>query len=205
MGTTALVSALLFHIDNLSTAGDEGRPGIVHRLDRDTTGPMVIAKTDEAYHSLVSQFSERTVDKKYRAIVIGKPSEDDCLIDRPLARHKKYRHKMTISEDGREALTEYKISKIWYIQSRTFSMLEVKIHTGRTHQIRVHMSAMGHPIVGDQIYSKKWEKYKVPYLMLAATDLAFTHPVSGKRMEFSVELPDHMKDYIVKLEKMENQ
>lgn len=202
---STLVNALLFHIKTLSTAGDEFRPGIVHRLDRDTAGLMVIAKTDEAYESLVEQFSSREVDKHYTAIVIGKPLKEHDVINKPIARHKKYRQKMCITDDGREAVTEYTITKIWHTPVGTFTMLDVKIYTGRTHQIRVHLSSMGNPVIGDQIYSKKWEKHRVPYLLLASTHLAFTHPVTEKRMEFSADIPPHMKEFIERLEKKEDQ
>lgn len=202
---STLVNALLFHIKTLSTAGDEFRPGIVHRLDRDTAGLMVIAKTDEAYESLVGQFSSREVDKRYAAIVIGKPVKDHDIISKPIARHKKYRQKMCVTEDGREAVTEYTITKIWHTPVGTFTMLDVRIYTGRTHQIRVHLSSMGNPVIGDQIYSKKWEKYRVPYLLLASTHLAFTHPVTGERMEFNLDIPAHMKEFIERLERREDQ
>ena len=199
---TTLVSGLLYHIKKLSTLGDPLRPGIVHRLDRDTSGLMVIAKSDAAYTSLVEQFSLRTVEKHYAAIVIGKPAKDHDLINRPIGRHKKYRQKMTIDEEGREAITEYTISRIWHTGIGVFSMLDIILHTGRTHQIRVHLSAMGNPIAGDQIYSKKWEKYKVPYLLLASTYLKFTHPTTGKELSFSAELPPHFSEYIDKLNSM---
>ncbi|MCL1864370.1 MAG: RluA family pseudouridine synthase [Spirochaetes bacterium] len=202
---STLVSGLLYHIKRLSILGDPLRPGIVHRLDRDTSGLMVIAKSDAAYISLVEQFSSRTVEKHYAAIVIGKPVKDHALINRPIARHKKYRQKMTIDEDGREAITEYTISRIWHTDMGVFTMLNIILHTGRTHQIRVHLSAMGNPIVGDQIYSKKWEKYKVPYLLLASTYLKFIHPISREVLSFSAELPLHISEYIDKLDSMVNQ
>jgi len=197
-----LVNGLLYHIKKLSSLGDPLRPGIVHRLDRDTSGLMVIAKSDAAYTSLVEQFSERTVEKHYIAIVIGKPVKDHSLINRPISRHKKYRQKMTIDEEGREAITEYTISRIWHTDIGVFTMLDIILHTGRTHQIRVHLSAMGNPIIGDQIYSKKWEKYKVPYLLLASTYLKFKQPVTGKELSFNAELPQHMIEYIDKLNAM---
>lgn len=202
---STLVNALLFHIKKLSTAGDEFRPGIVHRLDRDTAGLMVIAKTDEAYTSLVEQFSSRNVDKHYSAIVMGKPAKEHGIIEKPIARHKKYRQKMCVTEDGREAVTEYTIAKLWHTPVGTFTMLDVKIYTGRTHQIRVHLSSMGNPVIGDQIYSKKWEKHRVPYILLASTYLAFTHPASGERMEFTLDIPQHIKDFIERLEQRVDQ
>jgi len=202
---STLVSALLYHIKTLSTAGDPFRPGIVHRLDRDTSGLMVIAKTDAAYEGMVKQFQARTVKKRYTAITIGKPVKNHDIINRPIARHKKYRQKMTIDDEGREAITEFTISKIWHTPIGVFSMLDVQIHTGRTHQIRVHLSSIGNPVIGDQIYSKKWAKYKVPYILLASTFLQFNHPVSGEEMTFTAELPSHMSEYIVKLDTMINQ
>jgi 23S rRNA pseudouridine1911/1915/1917 synthase len=192
----------MYHIKKLSTAGDPHRPGIVHRLDRDTSGLMVITKTDEAYEGMVKQFQARTIEKRYTAIIIGKPVKDHAVINRPIARHKKYRQKMAIDDDGREAITEYTISRIWHTQVSTFTMLDVRIHTGRTHQIRVHLSSIGNPVIGDQIYSKKWAKYKVPYLLLASTFLKFKHPVTGEELSFTAELPEHMKEYIVKLDTM---
>ncbi len=199
---STLVSALLYHIKTLSTAGDAHRPGIVHRLDRDTSGLMVIAKTDEAYEGMVKQFQSRSVEKHYTAITIGKPVKNHDVINRPIARHKKYRQKMTIDEEGREAITEFTISRIWHTPIGVFTMLDVQIHTGRTHQIRVHLSAMGNPVIGDQIYSKKWAKYKVPYILLASSFLKFKHPITGEELAFTAELPSHMAEYIVKLDTM---
>lgn len=201
--TGTLVNALLYHVKTLSTDGEPERPGIVHRLDRDTAGLMVAAKSNEAYHGLVAAFSSREIDKRYQAIVTGKPKNDHAIINLPLARHRKYRHKMSVDEDGRESVTEYTISRIWHKVTGTFTLLDIKLHTGRTHQIRVHMSASGNPVIGDQIYSKKWEKYKVPYLMLASTALRFRHPVTGEELSFTVPLPRHMVEFMEKLDRME--
>jgi 23S rRNA pseudouridine1911/1915/1917 synthase len=112
---------------------------------------------------------------------------------------------MTIDEEGREALTEYNISQVWHTDTGVFTMLNILLHTGRTHQIRVHLSAMGNPVVGDRIYSKKWEKYKVPYLLLASTYLKFKHPANGKELVFETKLPLHISEYIDKLNSMVNQ
>jgi len=201
--TGTLVNALLYHVGTLSTDGEPERPGIVHRLDRDTSGLMIAAKSNEAYHGLVKAFSSRQVDKRYQAIVMGKPRKEHDIIELPLARHKKYRHKMAVEEEGREAVTEYWISKIWHKVTGTFTLIDIKLHTGRTHQIRVHMSASGNPVIGDRIYSKKWEKHKVPYLLLASTSLSFDHPVTGERFSFTVPLPQHILEFIEKLERME--
>ncbi|MBN2403279.1 MAG: RluA family pseudouridine synthase [Spirochaetes bacterium] len=195
-----LVNALLFHLKSLSSIGGVARPGIVHRLDKDTSGLMVIAKNDVAHKALSNDFASRKVIKKYFAIINERPDEPTGIIDRPIGRHPKYRHKMTIAEGGRNAVTEYHLKKIWNDKNSIFSALELTLHTGRTHQIRVHLSSIGHPIIGDQIYSKKWAKYKVPYLMLAAVSLEFTHPESEKKMHFDVPLPEHIQNFIHRLE-----
>jgi 23S rRNA pseudouridine1911/1915/1917 synthase len=178
------------------------RPGIVHRLDKDTSGLMVIAKDDASHRFLTGEFSERRVRKKYAAVVVGKPRADHELIDQPIARHRIYRHKMTIDVKGRDAVTEYKVKQVWNSRLGVFSLLDIDLHTGRTHQIRVHLSAAGIPIVGDPIYSKKWEKYRVPYLLLASTMLEFTHPSSGETMTFHADLPEHMRQFIEKIERL---
>lgn len=195
-----LVHALLYHLDDLSGIGGVERPGIVHRLDRDTAGLMVIAKSDLAHRHLVEEFSNRTVIKEYDAIVVGKPLKDKELIDQPIGRHRVYRQKMTVTPDGRQARTEYRVVKIWHTVDGVFSHLRVRIFTGRTHQIRVHLSSYGYPIVGDQVYSKKWEKYRVPYLLLAATRLSFHHPEDGREMNFTMPMPGHMTDFIKRME-----
>ena len=161
---------------------------------------MVVAKNDEAHRSLVEQFSGRTVEKEYRAVIVGKTPKERDVISAPIGRHKKYRHKMTVTGDGREAVTEYTVERVWNTALGSFSELRVGLRTGRTHQIRVHLSAMGHPIVGDPIYSKKWEKYRVPYLLLASVRLEFDHPQEGGRMRFSIDIPEHMKDFIKRID-----
>jgi 23S rRNA pseudouridine1911/1915/1917 synthase len=197
-----LVNGLLFHVRDLSSIGGVARPGIVHRLDKDTSGLMVIAKDDASHRFLTGEFSERRVRKKYAAVVVGKPRADHELIDQPIARHRIYRHKMTIDGKGRDAVTEYRVKQVWNSRLGVFSLLDIDLHTGRTHQIRVHLSAASMPIVGDPIYSKKWEKYRVPYLLLASTRLEFTHPSSGERMTFHADLPEHMRQFIEKIERL---
>ena len=199
-----LVNALLFHLKQLSSIGGVIRPGIVHRLDKDTSGLMVIAKNDSVHKSLSDDFASRKIVKKYFAIVSERPAEASGVINKPIGRHPKYRHKMSIVEDGKEAVTEYKINKIWKSKSGVFSSLNLVLHTGRTHQIRVHLSSIGHPIIGDQIYSKKWAKYKVPYLMLASVYLEFRHPKSGEPMRFEASLPPHIEDFMNKLDNDNN-
>ncbi len=196
-----LVNALLYHIKDLSSIGGTVRPGIVHRLDKDTTGIMIIAKNDIAHKGLVDQFAERTVTKHYAAITTGKPKQNTFRIDEPIARHRVYRHKMTVDPSGKVAVSDFTLQKFWNIQGEVFSHFKIHILTGRTHQIRVHCSSIGMPIIGDQIYSKKWQKYKVTYLLLASTYLAFKHPVTKKDLEFTIDMPQHMADFIEKLEK----
>ncbi len=197
-----LVNALLYHVKGLSSIGGVERPGIVHRLDKDTAGLMVIAKDDASHKFLTNEFSERNVKKKYTAIVAGKPRESKGRIDLPIGRHRKYRHKMTVDEKGREALTDFELRKLWNSRLGIFSLLDIGLGTGRTHQIRVHLSYLGMPIVGDPIYSKKWEKYKVPFLLLASTGLEFTHPKTGALIRFSAELPSHMQKFMDKIERL---
>ena len=191
-----LVNGLLYSLKNLSGIGGVLRPGIVHRLDKDTAGLMVVAKNDEAHNSLVKQFSERTVIKKYCAIVTGVPDSANNIIDLPIGRHKIYRHKMTVTEKGKPAITEYHNAETWNFNDAVYSMLDIRIYTGRTHQIRVHLSSKGHPIVGDMIYSKSAKKHKVPYLLLASVYLSLEHPTTGARMEFNSDLPEHIKSFI---------
>ena len=195
-----MVNALLFHLKGLSSIGGVERPGIVHRLDKDTSGLLVVAKNDRSHQHLVNEFSARRVKKKYKAVVTGKPASDHGVIDMPIDRHRRYRHKMAVVEAGRDAVTEYRLEKMWNNRLGIFSLLDITLHTGRTHQIRVHLSASGLPIVGDPIYSKKWEKHRVPYLLLASVFLSFTHPRTGDEVSFEAPLPDHMRDFLEKLD-----
>ncbi|HRX15547.1 MAG TPA: RluA family pseudouridine synthase [Spirochaetota bacterium] len=199
-----LINALLYHLDGLSSIGGVERPGIVHRLDRDTAGLMVIAKNDNAHISLSSQFEKRTVSKVYTALVKGKPRIANFIIENKIERHPKYRQKMTVSSKGRLAKSEITVKKVWDCKDGTFSLLKVRIFTGRTHQIRVHLSSEGLPIIGDSVYSKSSQKYRLPYLLLASVHLGFDHPVSGDRMEFDAELPEHFLKFIEKLDRSLN-
>lgn len=195
-----LVNALLYHLEELSSIGGMIRPGIVHRLDKDTSGLMVIAKNDRAHKSLSDDFAQRKVLKKYSALVSEKPEREHGIIDSPIGRHPKYRHKMTVIDTGRNAVTEFYLKKIWNTKTGMFSLLDITLHTGRTHQIRVHLSSIGNPVVGDPIYSKKWAKHNVPYLLLASVFLEFRHPESGNIMKFEAPLPDHMQKFINRLD-----
>lgn len=179
-----LVNALLFHLDSLSGIGGEMRPGIVHRLDKDTSGLLLVAKNDAAHAALSRQLSDREMEKHYRAIVYGKMKAPEGVIEKPIGRSKTDRKKMAVDENGRWAKTEWRVLKEY--PDRT--LLDVHIITGRTHQIRVHMASIGHPVLGDVLYGHK-RMPDVPRLMLHAYSLAFTHPVTGERMEFTAPCP----------------
>ncbi|MBN1531555.1 MAG: RluA family pseudouridine synthase, partial [Spirochaetes bacterium] len=196
-----LVNALLFHLRDLSSIGGVVRPGIVHRLDKDTAGIMVVAKNDAAHRGLVEQFAGRSVEKKYAAVIVGKTPLQHDTINAPIGRHRIYRHKMTVTEEGRGAVTEYTVARTWNCSMGVFSLLEIALHTGRTHQIRVHLSHMGNPIVGDPIYSKKWDKYRVPFLLLASVSLGIDHPRTGERLSFAAPLPEHMVRFMERLDR----
>ncbi len=195
-----LVNALLYHLEGLSSIGGVARPGIVHRLDRDTEGLMVIAKNDTAHQKLTSDFAQRRVYKEYTTIINGKPHHDKGIIDRPIGRHPKYGHKMTVIPTGKEAITEYELAQIWHTRDGVFSRLKVIIRTGRTHQIRVHCASLGLPVVGDPIYSKKAARFRVDHLLLAAVTLSFDHPASGEKLKFSIDIPGHMQKFMNRLD-----
>lgn len=179
-----LVNALLHHLDSLGGIGGELRPGIVHRLDKDTSGLLLVAKNDAAQLALSEQLSARSMEKHYRALVEGNIREDSGRIEAAIARSKKDRKKMAVDEEGREAITEWTVLE----RGRGVTLLDVHILTGRTHQIRVHTKHIGHPVCGDPIYGSP-KGAKVPRLMLHAYSLTFTHPGSGERMTFTAELP----------------
>ena len=179
-----LVNALLYHLDSLSGIGGEMRPGIVHRLDKDTSGLMLVAKDDKTHAALSSQLAARQMEKHYRAIVYGKMKEPSGEIEKPIGRSKTDRKKMAVDEDGRWAKTEWKVLREY--SDRT--LLDVHIITGRTHQIRVHMASIGHPVLGDVLYGHK-RMPNAERLMLHAYSLEFTHPETGERMKFIAPCP----------------
>jgi 23S rRNA pseudouridine1911/1915/1917 synthase len=180
-----LVNALLHHLDSLGGIGGELRPGIVHRLDKDTSGLLLVAKNDAAQLALSEQLSARTMEKHYRALVEGNIREDSGRVEAAIARSKKDRKKMAVDPEGREAITEWTV----LARGNGVTLLDVHILTGRTHQIRVHTKHIGHPVCGDPIYGSP-KGAKVPRLMLHAYSLSFTHPTTGKRMTFTAELPE---------------
>ncbi len=186
--TGTLVNALLGHCKDLSGIGGELRPGIVHRLDKDTSGILVVAKDDYTHRKLANGFKNRTIKRKYIAFVRGRVELDNGMINLPIGRHKRDRQKMAVGfEDAKEALTHYKVLKRY----DNYTMLELILGTGRTHQIRTHLEYLGHPLLGDKKYGKSSEK--IGRHALHAAMLGFTHPVTKEFLEFESDLPPDMK------------
>ena len=201
--TGTLVNALM-HLckDNLSSINGIIRPGIVHRIDKDTSGILVVAKNDIAHKNLSEQFKVHSINRKYIALVKGIIKEDEFTIDLPIGRSKKDRKKMAVtSQNSRNAITNIKVIKRYYNSKLT--LIEATLKTGRTHQIRVHMAYKGYPLLGDEVYGKKDSKYKVKGQMLHAKLLGFIHPTTGKYIEFESELPKYFKDILDILDKKE--
>ncbi len=199
-----LVHALLHHCKGeLSGIGGVERPGIVHRLDKETSGVMIVAKTDVAHQALSNAFAERTMKKKYLALVAGVPDRLSATIKKPIGRNQKHRHKMTIRDDGRFAHTDWEFLGS---NDKRISLLLCEIHTGRTHQIRVHLADMKHPILGDAIYGYRETNDPLPVkperIMLHAWQLELTHPISKEPMSFSADLPADFKAVEPTIKKM---
>lgn len=202
-GHGTLMNALLYHCKKLATVGGPLRPGVVHRLDKDTSGVMVVAMNDEIYYNLIEQFRKRTINRRYVALIYGDLEKDDGEIASRIGRSASDRKKMsTRTKKGKEAFTRWKVLERY--GNATF--IEVKLGTGRTHQIRVHFASIGHPVLGDKTYGKKVEvemktkkKLFFPRQMLHAELLGFTHPTTGKYLEFSSEIPDDMSQKIKEL------
>lgn len=190
--TGTLVNALLFKYgyDGLSHIGGEDRPGIVHRLDKDTTGLMVIAKTNESYHYLKKLFETRQVRKEYLAIVFGNFKEKKARIENYMDRDPHNRRKMAVRPNGRVAISEYEVIS----ETDGFSLVKVHIITGRTHQIRVHMTDLNHPLLGDPVYGNYKHKFNLDYPLLHCTHLAFTDK-DGKQVSFDQEIPEDFEKY----------
>ena len=246
-----LVHALLHRHgrDGLSKGEDDDRPGIVHRLDKDTSGLMIVCKTDDVHTKMKDLFQKRhdSLTKTYWALVLGKVTPattssstsnqlslaagahassdsssqqhhhlkkeeetDMVTIDAPMMRHpgSKQGHKMIIAPagdpKGKPAVTRYRVLKHWTLQKQQhFSLLEVNIETGRTHQIRVHLSSQAHPIVGDALYATKHNNHNVPYLLLTSKSLQFEHPITKEKLSFQVELPPHFAKFVEKLDQQQ--
>lgn len=189
-----LVNAMLSYYPRLAEMGDSLRPGIVHRLDKNTSGLIIVAKNTQAQLKLIDQFRTHSVNKIYLALVKGKLTPEQGIIEAPIGRSPADRKKMAVTKDGRPARSEYKVIKYY----KGFTLLEVKLETGRTHQIRVHLSAIGYPMAGDSVYG-----VKVPFLdrqFLHAHRLSFNLPFSGERVEYKSDLPEDLERALESLE-----
>ena len=183
--------------DSLSGIGGEIRPGIVHRLDKDTSGIIIVAKNDKAHINLSEQIKEHKVKKTYIALVRGIVKENEATINMPIGRSEKDRKKMAVTRKGKEAITHFKVLERY----DKYTLLQVNIETGRTHQIRVHLSQIGYPIVGDEVYSNGKNEWNVKGQCLHAKSLDFTHPTTEKMMHLEAELPDYFENILEDLEK----
>ncbi len=191
-----LVNALMFHCGGeLSAINGVIRPGIVHRIDKDTSGLLVAAKNNEAHLKLSAQLKERKALRKYAALVNGNIKEDEGTINKPLGRSSSDRKKMAIKADGREAITHFKVME----RFGAYTLLECVLETGRTHQIRVHLASLGHSIVGDKTYGIKKEKFNLSGQLLHAKTIGFTHPKTGELMRFDSALPDYFQGVLENL------
>lgn len=192
--TGTLVNALLNYTEELAIKAGEHRPGIVHRLDKDTSGLLIIAKTNEAYEHLSKQLINRTIIRKYQTIVHGSMKHDQGTIDAPIRRHPKKRQQMAIITDGRQAITHFKVLE----RIANYTHIECQLETGRTHQIRVHLAHIGHPIVGDPVYRRKKSFIHLGQI-LHAYYLRFVHPITNEEIPFTAPLPDYFKETLRKI------
>lgn len=190
-----LVNGLMYYNKNLSTINGELRPGIVHRIDKDTSGVIVVAKNDKAHNALASQFKDHTITRKYIALVVGNISEATGEIDLPIARDPKSRTKMAVVKTGKNAKTHYRVLENF----EGFTLVECRLETGRTHQIRVHMQYIKHPLVGDPLYGSNSAMFKKTGQYLHAGVLGFKHPTTGEYMEFHSELPEYLQEALEQL------
>ena len=195
--TDTLVNGLLYHCkDNLSGINGVARPGIVHRIDRDTTGILIVCKNDMSHNSIAAQLKEHSINRRYRALVHGNLKEDTGTVEGPIGRHPIDRKKMSINEkNGKPAVTHYTVLE----RFGNYTLIECKLETGRTHQIRVHMTSIGHPLVGDEVYGPAKCPFKLQGQCLHAMVLGFVHPRTGEYMEFSADLPEYFEDLLRKL------
>lgn len=183
--------------DSLSGIGGEIRPGIVHRLDKDTSGAIIVAKNDKAHIALSEQLKNHEVKKTYLALVRGIIKENEATINMPIARSKKDRKKMDVDKDGKEAITHFKVLGKY---KNKYTLLQINLETGRTHQIRVHLSHIGYPIIGDEVYSNGKNEWNVSGQCLHAWKLEFIHPITGKKISLEAEIPEYLKNIIKELE-----
>jgi len=195
--TGTLVNALMYHCkDSLSGINGEIRPGIVHRIDMNTTGSLLICKNDKAHNDIAAQIKVHSVNRIYKGIVVGNFKDEEGTIDAPIGRNPKDRKKMAVVSNGREAITHYKVLE----QFKGYTYVEFKLETGRTHQIRVHMASIGHPLVGDDVYGKPVKNLQGQ--TLHAQTLGFKQPSTGEYVEVNAPLPDYFEELLEKYRKM---
>lgn len=193
-----LVAGLLARFPEMAAVGEPERPGLVHRLDRDTSGLLVVARTLDAYHALVAQLSARTVSRRYRALVVGHPEATQGLVDAPIGRSPRQPTLMAVRADGKEARTRYDVQET-FERPGPCTLVECRLETGRTHQIRVHMRAIGHPVVGDVRYGGGRTAVECPRPFLHAEHLAFDHPVTGEPVACDAPLPADLTAVLAEL------
>jgi len=194
-----LVNAIMAKCkESLSGIGGEIRPGIVHRIDKDTTGLLIIAKNDNAHINMSNQIKEHKVKKTYIALVRGTIKENEATINMPIGRSNKDRIKMAVKRDGKSAVTHIKVLE----RFDEFTLIEVRLETGRTHQIRVHMAEIGHPIIGDYIYSNGKNPFNIEGQMLHSEKLEFEHPITKKQMKLEAKLPEYFEEVLDNLRKL---
>lgn len=192
-----LVNALMYHCgDELSGINGEKRPGIVHRIDKDTSGVLMIAKNDVAHQSLAEQLAEHSITRKYNAIVFNGFQEDEGTVDQPIGRNPLDRKKMAVTQKhSRRAVTHYRVLE----RMGNFTFIEAQLETGRTHQIRVHLTFIGHPLLGDSVYGPKKQPFHLEGQALHARVLGFVHPSTGQYMEFEAPLPENYEKLLMRL------
>jgi 23S rRNA pseudouridine1911/1915/1917 synthase len=195
--TGTLVNGLLHHCKDLSGINGVIRPGIVHRIDKDTSGVLVVAKNDKSHNSLAMQLKDHSMKRTYYAIVEGIVKEEEGTVRTNIGRHPVERVKMAVVKEGKEAITNYKVLE----RFKSNTLVECRLETGRTHQIRVHMAHLHHPLIGDQVYGYKKQKFKLQGQALHAKNLGFIHPTTGEYMEFDSQLPEYFQDLLDKLRK----
>ena len=195
-----LVNALLYHCkDNLSGINGVLRPGIVHRIDKNTSGLLIVAKNDNSHRFLAEQIKEHSFTREYQAVVVGNIKDDKGTINAPIGRHHIDRKRMTVTErNSKNAVTHYEV----IARYKGYTHIKCILETGRTHQIRVHMAYIGHPVAGDDVYGVKKEKVNFTGQCLHAGKIGFIHPFTKEYMEFSAELPEHFKEFLLKLNRM---
>ena len=192
-----LVNALLYHCgDSLSGINGVLRPGIVHRIDRDTTGSVIACKNDKAHRCIAEQLKEHSINRRYRAICFGELEQEEGTIDQPIGRHPNDRKKMAVNyQNGKRAVTHYRVLQ----RFKGYTYIECVLETGRTHQIRVHMASIGHPLLGDEVYSNRKSPFKLQGQTLHAKTLGFIHPTTGEYLEIDAPLPEYFEHLLTVL------